>query len=167
IKDSFHQRNETRQSNCIKTNLVFMVPKENKYITDKPLINEFALLLPCKASVKGFSLCENLSTELFFWKYPIDINDNYAFYKILSNEVFKKDIFVYCKKKLSHIKEIKHLNVHKIRNSIDYIFRLNFINVKEFIYFLTTIFYQTRFFQQETINFHDFTIIKCRQQEGK
>ncbi|KCZ79477.1 hypothetical protein H312_03136 [Anncaliia algerae PRA339] len=167
IKDSFHQRKETRQSNCTKTNLFFMVPKESKYITDKPLMNEFDLLRPCRASVKGFSLCENLSTELFFWEYPIDIDDNYAFCKILSCEIFKKDIFECCKKRLSHIKEIEHVDVRKIRNSIDYIFCLNFINVKEFIYFLTTIIHQTRIFQQETINFHDFTIMKCSQREGK
>ncbi|KCZ75224.1 hypothetical protein H311_03802, partial [Anncaliia algerae PRA109] len=167
IKDSFHQMKETRQSNCAKTNLVFMVPKESKYITDKPLMNEFGPLFPCRAGVKGFSLYENLSTELFFRKYPIDFDDNYAFYKILSSGIFKKNIVEYCKKRLKYMKENKNVSVRKIRNSIDYIFCLNFINVKEYIYFLTTIIYQTTIFQEETINFHDFTIIKCSQQEGK
>lgn len=101
---------------------------------------------------KGYYLYSMLKTSLFLDIYPLDMNSSYKLDRIVKSDIFRRDLVDYCLKVSKNRRIAPDIYKLQLEFIINFICDLYCINIKEFIYFLSTIIYRTKFFTDKIFN---------------
>ncbi|KCZ74796.1 hypothetical protein H311_04236 [Anncaliia algerae PRA109] len=102
---------------------------------------------------KNYYLNTTLKTSLFFDIYQLDLNSSYKLDRIVKSDIFRRDLVDYCLKVSKNRRIAPDIYKLQLEFIINFICGLYFMNIKEFIYFLSTIIYRTKFFTDKIFNF--------------